>query len=187
MPYNANDASRARQLQQTHQHVQQQVHRMSKQHQAQAAKQMRDLMAGNAARAAGRRPGVDPHPGEEELSDTVRRPSRVGRVLWNVAVLVGAVVLCVVVVGVWQHVNDVSGTTGIRAAVQPGTSWNLRSGPSLDAPVIGSVTGGQTVVVRCVHGAWARLHEPRADAFVATAGLRLTGVPVSCSSEATQP
>jgi hypothetical protein len=76
--------------------------------------------------------------------------------------------------------SDLRPEPGTSGVVREGTSWNVRSGPSTDAPVLGTVSSGQAVRVDCTTGGWARLLDPQKGAFVHTNGLHLDTSPADC-------
>jgi uncharacterized protein YgiM (DUF1202 family) len=75
-------------------------------------------------------------------------------------------------------VNSSSGT-GIGGVVLAET-WNVRGGPSVQSPSVGTVAPGQRVSVLCVTDGWAKLVTPFSGNFVHIDGVALTAEPPQC-------
>jgi hypothetical protein len=102
-----------------------------------------------------------------------------GSAFWTVVgFVVAAGIFAVGAYLIWTNLNTSS--PDVAGSVRPGSSWNLRDGPSTESPVVGRLNAGEHVVINCLTGDWAMLHEPRRGVYVSAKALILPSAPPQC-------
>jgi hypothetical protein len=97
------------------------------------------------------------------------------------AVLVAVVILSIAGATIASATVDWAPTQGVAGSVRPGTTWNLRSGPSQGSPSVGTIQSQTEVRVECMRGDWAKLSHPRSGVYVHSRALQLESAPPSCA------
>ena len=203
MPWSASDASsRAAQQRMSQQHANQ-FQRFRRQGQQRAARQMNDMMEKSRASRKQRRQDaaiispVNRGGATDDLPHANgRRPRTTMPMVLAVALaaftfFVACAVTVAVVTGSWAPSSSRTRTTVISppttnatgptiAGVVVTEAWNVRSGPSVQSPSVGTVDPGDTVSVLCVTDGWAKLATPFHGNFIYIDGITLTGVPPRC-------
>jgi len=203
MPWGASEASsRAAQQRMSQQHGSQ-YERFRRQGQQHAARQMSDMMEQSRVSRRRRRREAPPISkiNLRETGDHLPYGNGRGRGRRMQMILAAALATCFFVLACVVTVAAVSGTSSpdttrtsrtltsltppvvtspTIAGVVLAEAWNVRSGPSVQSPAVGTVESGEAVSVICVSDGWAKLQNPFVGNFIYIDGLSLAGKPPQC-------